>query len=64
MQAALTIDGDWALAVWTGPTLANEVGRSETWLAHPPGIALWRRNMEEFALQHKASLANQDGNSV
>lgn len=62
MQAALVVDGDGALEVQTAPILENEAGRNEEWLAHPLGVALLQRNVEEdFTLRCEVSLGSQDG---
>ena len=62
MQAALAADGNGAPAVRATPIVAGNDDDGEEWLAHPPGIALWRQTgEEELTLQREVPLKEQDG---
>ena len=56
VHADLTSDGNGALAVQATLIVVGNGGKDEALLAHPPGIALWRRFKEEHALWREVPL--------
>lgn len=62
VQVALATNVHGVLAGRTTLIVAENTSKSEEWLEHTPGIALWQWNMEEeLALRHEVSLGDQDG---
>ena len=62
VQAALAADGNGAPAVWATLIVVGNDDDGEEWLAHPPGIALWRQTGEEgLALGCEVPLKEHDG---